>query len=59
MKEGIIKRNSICECDAAIQRIYEYNGKCIKECPNGISHNNVCWMILDEKSTPIITGCLM
>ena len=42
-----------CEKD---KLLYEYNGKCIKECPNGISHNNVCWMLLDEKSTPIITS---
>lgn len=35
--------------------LYAYNGKCVKECPNGISYNNICLQILDEKTKPNIT----
>ena len=38
------------------KELYEYNGKCIEQCPNGISYNDKCVQVLNEKSKPNITN---
>ena len=38
------------------QLLYEYNNKCIKNCPNGISMKNKCNQIIFKQEKPVVIG---
>ena len=48
--------NDFYTCDYCVENfpLYEYNGYCVEECPNGVQYGNKCVQLLDEKVKPTI-----
>ena len=46
--------NDFYTCNYCIEHypLYEYNGNCVSNCPNGISYGDKCVQLLDEKVKP-------